>query len=336
MADRARRATIHSDGFPARGPATAGPSPPRLARPPGAAPRYGPPRRPPRASRATAGSTVVAGCPCRCRRCSPRPSSRSAIGVLWVAQRRVRTVRERRRRAASAGLSTRSARPSAARTPTQAPPTSDAPSIVSPSRPYTNDDAVDITVNVPRRRRRQGRLHAPAVRRRSGRRGRTLVDRGSRSAGPRSRSSPASSPQQGPQRLPGGDQRARAARASGPRSRPGCSTLEAQAHDHLAQGRARPRPRTPSRSRARPRPAARSGSRTTTTARSVNVKASKDGLFDARIAHRRRPQRDPHHGDRPGRQPERRALTIRKGSGKTTASSPRPATSSAPRGCPSR
>ena len=33
--------------------------------------------------------------------------------------------------------------------PTQAPPTSDAPSIVSPAEPYTNDDAVDITVNVP-------------------------------------------------------------------------------------------------------------------------------------------------------------------------------------------
>ena len=33
--------------------------------------------------------------------------------------------------------------------PTQAPPTSDAPSIVTPAEPYTNDDAVDVTVNVP-------------------------------------------------------------------------------------------------------------------------------------------------------------------------------------------
>ncbi len=33
--------------------------------------------------------------------------------------------------------------------PTEAPPTSDAPSIVSPTEPYTNDDAVDITVTVP-------------------------------------------------------------------------------------------------------------------------------------------------------------------------------------------
>jgi hypothetical protein len=33
--------------------------------------------------------------------------------------------------------------------PTQAPPTSDAPSIVPPTAPYVNDDAVDITVTVP-------------------------------------------------------------------------------------------------------------------------------------------------------------------------------------------
>ncbi len=33
--------------------------------------------------------------------------------------------------------------------PTEAPPTSDAPSIVTPAEPYTNDDAVDVTVNVP-------------------------------------------------------------------------------------------------------------------------------------------------------------------------------------------
>ena len=33
--------------------------------------------------------------------------------------------------------------------PTAAPPSSDAPSIVAPAEPYTNDDAVDVTVNVP-------------------------------------------------------------------------------------------------------------------------------------------------------------------------------------------
>jgi hypothetical protein len=33
--------------------------------------------------------------------------------------------------------------------PTEAPPTSDAPAIVTPAEPFTNDDMVDVTVNVP-------------------------------------------------------------------------------------------------------------------------------------------------------------------------------------------
>ena len=180
------------------------------------------------------GSTAGAGCRRRSRRVSRPGSSPSASGSCgWPAARSGRS--SAASSTASAGSWRPSARPSAAPRPRAAPPTSDAPSIVTPAEPYTNDDAVDVTVNVPQDVVGDAQYTL-----------RLYVAVGDAEPDPARRAAdradsvqliPSVALEQGPQRVPGVDRRAgRRERAVGHRHL-GPRHLEAEAHDHLARGR---------------------------------------------------------------------------------------------------
>ena len=269
---RPRPASFGRPTPPALRPAAPSPTPPRA--PPPDRPAAGPAAALRR--RLLAAGVVALG-------------DRRAVG----RQRRVRPVRRGRRRAASAGSWTRSARPSRARRPRRRRRPATRRSSSRPSEPYTNDDAVDVTVNVPAAVVGDAKSTRPPVG--HGRRRRAhAARRAGRSGRPRVQLIPRRRAEQGPQRLPGVDRGARRReRALGGRDL-GPRQLEAASSRSSRPRTARRPPRTPSRSRARPRPAAPSGVRNDDERRHRRRSMpTRTGCSRPRIAIAAGPERDP-------------------------------------------
>jgi hypothetical protein len=203
-----------------------------------------------------------------------------ALGIDPVGgERRVRAVRRGRRQRLRRARGDVGAAVGSAPPPRRRPPATPRASS-TPAEPYTNDDAVDVTVNV---RRTVGELRTPPpVRRRGRRRANPAVEQ------PIGQTSVQLIPSVALEKGATRSRRRSSARRESERSAIATWVLDTSKPKLtiISPEDGSSTNRTTSRSRARRRPAARSGSRTTTTARPRRSTPTRTACSRARSASR--------------------------------------------------